>query len=91
MSHYQNSPTFRLFGSNPSFMKGVARVFDFSQSLDKYNTSPTTEEADFNAIKSDWEAVGKDIRVAIEKYGERQNSGKWQGKSVPRTGCSNRA
>ncbi|QQR78311.1 MAG: hypothetical protein IPJ68_04485 [Candidatus Moraniibacteriota bacterium] len=76
MSHYQNSPTFRLFGSNPSFMKGVARVFDFSQSLDKYNTSPTTEEADFNAIKSDWEAVGKDIRVAIEKYGERQNSGK---------------
>ncbi len=43
---------------------------DFSQTIDKYNASDTSEEADFKAIRSDWEAVGGDIRVAINSYRE---------------------
>jgi hypothetical protein len=73
MSHYQNSPTFRLFGSTPSFIKGVGRVFDFSQSLDSYNTSSTPEQADFDAIKSDWQAVGGDIKDSIEQYAKQRS------------------
>ena len=70
MSNYQDSPTFRLFNSLPSFTKGAGRIFDFSQTIDQYNASDTSEEADLKAIKSDWEAVGKDMRVAINSYKE---------------------
>jgi hypothetical protein len=70
MSNYQDSPTFRLFTSLPSFTKGAGRILDFSQTIDKYNASDTSEEADFKAIRSDWEAVGGDIRVAINSYRE---------------------
>lgn len=70
MSNYQDSPTFRLFTSLPSFAKGAGRIFDFSQTIDQYNASDTSEEADLKAIKSDWEAIGKDMRVAIKSYKE---------------------
>ncbi len=76
MSHYQDSPTFKLFTATPSFVRGVGRILDFTQTLDRYNSSATAEEADFNAIKSDWEAVGGDIRFAIERYGKQRNGSK---------------
>lgn len=73
MSHYQDSPTLRLFASTPSFVKGVGRILDFSQTLDQYNSSATAEEANARALKSDWEAVGRDIQFAIDKYAEQRN------------------
>ena len=75
MNQYQDSPTFRLFSSTPSFMKGFGRIFDFSGSLNRYHNRmrSTSEKADSDALKSDWEAVGRDIRVVLgrcKKYGK---------------------
>jgi len=63
----ENSKTFKLIKSLPSFEKGMNRILDFYGDLDKdiYNTSPTQEEADYIALKSDWEATGDDIRKAL--------------------------
>ncbi len=52
----------------PSFWIGVARLLDFGQGLVRYNYASTAEEADFNALLSDWKAVGDDVRWAIKTY-----------------------
>lgn len=62
----QNS-TFHLF-ARPSFTEGFIRILDLGTTLDVYNESQTEAEADFVAIKKDWEAVGSDIRASINKY-----------------------
>ena len=58
--------------AKPSFLEGMARLFDFGGTLNTYyyylpDESP--HEADARAIASDWEAVGKDIASAIGEYG----------------------
>lgn len=52
--------------ARPSFSEGVARIIDFGNGLNTYNTSPSSEIADEIAIGMDWAVVGKDIRVAIK-------------------------
>lgn len=52
--------TFRLFAV-PTFTEGAARIFDFTGALDVYRYSDTDEEADFDALQSDWNAVGQDL------------------------------
>ncbi|HLD26368.1 MAG TPA: hypothetical protein VJB63_00200 [Patescibacteria group bacterium] len=52
----------------PSFWKGTARVLDLFGNLDVYNYSNNEEEADFNALKRDWEIVGQDLFSAIKQY-----------------------
>ncbi len=59
--------TTRLF-SLPSFAEGVGRLFDFSYSLNQYNESETGNKADYLALQSDWEAIGDDIRYALNEY-----------------------
>ena len=54
--------------ARPSFLEGVARIFDFGGTLNEYNDSPTGQEADTAAIRSDWEAIGQDMRAAIEAF-----------------------
>lgn len=54
--------------ARPSFLEGVARIFDFGGTLNEYNDSPTGQEADAAAIRSDWEAIGQDMRAAIEAF-----------------------
>ena len=56
--------------ARPSFLEGLARIFDFGGSLNQYNTSATPEEADKRALRSDWLAVGDDMRRAIGIVGE---------------------
>jgi hypothetical protein len=51
--------------ARPSFLEGVARIFDFSGSLNKYNVSRTPAEADRVALANDWKAVGEDMRSAM--------------------------
>lgn len=53
---------------NPGFWIGSARILDLYGKLDKYNYSNTPNEADYNALKKDWEIIGKDLRNAIDKY-----------------------
>lgn len=57
--------TYMLF-ARPSFIEGVSRIFDLGGTLSEYNSSPSGKEADFNALQSDWYAVGDDIRTAID-------------------------
>jgi hypothetical protein len=51
----------------PSFLNGMARVVDVFAELDDYNVSETPEEADARAIRSDWQALSKDIEAAMKK------------------------
>lgn len=54
--------------SRPSFFEGVARLFDFSGFLNQYDYSNSGEEADYRALRSDWQEVGEDIRRAISLF-----------------------
>lgn len=54
--------------ATPSFLSGVARIFDFWGLLDRYNTSPSEREADARALGADWRVVGDDLRAAIREY-----------------------
>ena len=53
--------------AKPSFLGGVATLMDFGNTLLVYNESVTPEQADYFAVKSDWVAVGNDLRRAIKK------------------------
>jgi len=55
----------------PSFVEGMARIFDFSDVLTEYNTSPTPRQANAAALRSDWRAVGEDMRAAISRVAEQ--------------------
>lgn len=54
--------------TDPSFTKGVARVFDVFGWLDEYNYRPTGKEADEAALKRDWRILGMDILHAMQFY-----------------------
>ena len=49
----------------PDLISGMARVLDLGNTLNEYNTSATPELADFRALRSDWAAVGQDLRAAM--------------------------
>ncbi len=53
--------------AQPSFASGASRVLDLWGTLDDYNISETTQEADEKAIAADWLIVGQDISDAIEQ------------------------
>lgn len=53
--------------AGPSFLQGVARILDFGNHLDEYNESPTPEDADVQALRNDWAALGEDFRTAAER------------------------
>ena len=62
------SKTFRLFRALPCFLLGVATILDMGSTMTIYNYDSSPSQADANAIASDWEMVGTDIKVAINKY-----------------------
>jgi hypothetical protein len=53
--------------AQPSFVSGVARTLDLWGQFDEYNRSETPNEADAQAIASDWFVVGQDLSDAIEQ------------------------
>lgn len=57
-----------LLYAQPSFHEGMARLWDFGNFLDEFNTSPTGEIADWIALLSDYTAVNEDIRDVFEQY-----------------------
>lgn len=54
-----------LLFAEPSFIRGVGRAVDLGATRNNYNDSDTPEEADARALRSDWAAVGKDLRSAM--------------------------
>ena len=60
--------------AQPSFVSGVARVFDLWGWFDEYNRSDSPSEVDAKAIAADWFVIGQDICDVIKsdpniKYG----------------------
>lgn len=51
--------------AQPSFLAGIARILDIGGVLDDYNSARTAEEADANAMRADWGAVGSDLHDAM--------------------------
>ena len=54
--------------ARPSFLSGVARLFDFFGLFTRYNFSRTEEEADAKALYSDWRAIGQDLALAMRRF-----------------------
>lgn len=54
--------------ANPSFISGVAHIFDFEGSFVSYNRSRTPLEADSKAIYADWAAVGQALDEAVRQF-----------------------
>ncbi len=54
--------------SKPTFLEGVARIFDFSNALESYNTSSTGEEADLRALENDVATIRADFQIVLDKY-----------------------
>ncbi|MDE2188437.1 MAG: hypothetical protein KGJ35_01770 [Patescibacteria group bacterium] len=65
---FKNSLTFRLFKKRPSFFEGASSLLDLGANVQRYNLSSTDDEADYEALKSDWQAVGDDLRSSIKTY-----------------------
>lgn len=59
--------------AKPSFLRGMASVFDIGATLTVYNVSDTPEEADSEAIFSDWATVGNDIYYALEEWEDERD------------------
>ena len=52
-----------------SFLEGMAHIFDFGGTLNAYNDRRFTgPDADAEAIRSDWAAIGQDMRAAIGAF-----------------------
>lgn len=50
-----------------SFVTGFGSILNIAGEPNKFNASETAEEADIKAIKSDWEIVGQDFKLALKK------------------------
>lgn len=57
-----------LLFAMPSFFRGFGKAIDLGSTRNIYNESDTPEKADYNALRSDWEKTGEDIRKATEGY-----------------------
>ena len=64
---------FGLLYAAPSFLEGVARSLDIGDTLTEYNTSESGAAADLQALRSDWLAIGNDLRQAASQF-ERDHS-----------------
>ena len=51
--------------AQPSFVEGLARIFDFAGTLNEYNRSTAPAQADEVAIRNDWRLVGMDMQKAV--------------------------
>lgn len=54
--------------ARPSFIEGMARNFDFGNTMTEYNRSQSEEQADAIALRNDWYAVGDDLRSILKSY-----------------------
>jgi hypothetical protein len=67
MGNIDDSLTFFLF-ARPSFLEGMGRALDMGGTLQLFNDSQTTSEADRIALANDWRMIGRDLKAAIDKH-----------------------
>lgn len=56
-----------------NFVSGVGSLFDWQGNLNISKRSDNPSQADADALRSDWEQVGADIRgamAAVDRYGK---------------------
>lgn len=54
----------------PSFLTGLASIFDFAGALQRPRRIPSGPDADARALASDWQAVGGDLWAAMGQFEE---------------------
>ena len=54
----------------PTIWTGIGGLMDICGVLNTYNAAPSGAKADYDAIRSDWLAVGDDIAAAIKMQKE---------------------
>ena len=54
----------------PTIWTGIGSLMDICGVLNTYNAAPSGAKADYDAIRSDWLAVGDDIAAAIKMQKE---------------------
>ena len=52
--------------ARPSFLLGMASILDFGNTLTEYNYANDGDQADYLALRSDWYAVGADVKMALQ-------------------------
>ena len=57
--------------ARPSFLGGVARILDFGNTLQEYNYSISSGQADYLAMRSDWLVTGQDLWDALHVFEEQ--------------------
>ncbi len=53
----------------PSFLTGIASIFDFAGNLHRYEYE-SGPDADARALASDWQAIGGDLWIAMGQFEE---------------------
>ena len=59
--------------ARPSYLGGLASLMDIGGTLFLFNSFPKTAQADYWAIRSDWEMVGQDMKKATDLFAEELN------------------
>ena len=60
----------------PSFLERIARIFDFGGTLvEDFEVPGTGFEEDFVALRSDWLAIGQDMRDVMGGYMDCESEG----------------
>jgi hypothetical protein len=54
--------------TRPSWLSGIARLFDFWGLYDSYGASRTGNIADTKALYSDWRTVGHDLKGSLDRH-----------------------
>lgn len=76
----------RLFPKS-SFITGIGSAFNLFGNYYNLNYSDSPGEADLLAMRSDWNAVGNDIRKSIEVFSNKINSDVKSARTIQRTEC----
>lgn len=61
------NPYFGFLFARPSFLEGIARTLDMGGTLQEYNSSVSSEQADALALGADWRVVGEDLLRAMKQ------------------------
>jgi len=60
--------------SRPNFCGGMASCLDLGATLFKYDYSNNPAHTDYQALQSDWEVVGQDLKFSINLYRHHSES-----------------
>jgi hypothetical protein len=64
----QSRYPYSLFFVDPTFLVGMASVFDLAGVLPGFNSAATPALADFLALQYDWYKVGQDLYSAMNAF-----------------------